>query len=173
VRAPAQHSSDLTRVPGRAEHAAGQVIELSGRVLRVDGFPIPKARIEIWQANAAGRYTNPVDHNPAPIDPNFTGVALLRAAADGAYRIRTIKPGPYPDPAGGMRAPHIHFEVAAGDYLLATQMYFPGEPLNDKDMLLATMNGRHRDPEHVICKAVKAREPGVLHFEWNIVLLQA
>ena len=54
------------------------------------------------------------------------GVAVLHSAADGAYRIRTVKPGPYPDPFGGLRAPHIHFKVTAGDYLLATQMYFPG-----------------------------------------------
>jgi protocatechuate 3,4-dioxygenase, beta subunit len=173
VRTPAEHSFDLTRVAGRTEQAAGQVMELSGRVLRVDGSPVPGARIEVWQANAAGRYRNPIDRNPAPLDPNFKGVALLRATTDGAYRIRTIKPGAYPDPAGGMRTPHIHFEVTAGDYLLATQMYFPGEKLNDKDILISTMSGRHRDPAQVICKEADASEPGVLHFEWNIVLLQA
>lgn len=173
VRTPAQHNFDLTRLPNRTGRAAGQIIELNGRVLRVDGSPISKARIEIWQANAVGRYTNPIDRNPAPLDPNFKGVAVLHSAADGAYRIRTIKPGPYPDPAGGTRAPHIHFQVAAADYLLATQMYFPAEALNDKDILMSTMSGRHRDPKNVICKQVEASEPDVLRFEWDIVLLQA
>ena len=74
---------------------------------------------------------------------------------------------------GGLRTPHIHFEVTAGDYKLATQMNFPGEPLNEKDMLYSTMAGRHRDPALAICKQVDEGEPGVLHFEWNIVLLQA
>ena len=171
VRVPPDHNQDLTRVTGRASRAAGQIIEISGRVLRVDGSPVPKATIEIWQANAAGRYTNPVDANPAPLDPNFKGVALLRAAADGAYRIRTIKPGPYPDMSGGLRTPHIHFDVTAGDYRLVTQMYFPGEPLNEKDILISTMSGRHRDPALAICKKIDAHESDVLHFEWNIVLL--
>lgn len=173
MRTPAQHNFDLTRLPGRTARAAGQIIELKGRVLSIDGSPIPKAKIEIWQANAAGRYTNPIDRNPAALDPNFKGVAVLHSAADGAYRVRTVKPGPYPDPAGGTRAPHIHFEVAAEDYLLATQMYFPGEVLNDNDILLSTMSGRHRDPKSVICKQVDVSEPEVLRFEWNIVLLQA
>jgi protocatechuate 3,4-dioxygenase beta subunit len=173
VRTPAEHNYDLTRLPGRTARAAGQIIELTGRILRVDGSPIPKAKIEIWQANAAGRYTNPVDRNPAPLDPNFKGVAVLHSAADGAYRFRTVKPGPYPNPAGGMRTPHIHFEVTAGDYLLATQMYFPGEALNEKDMLMSTMSGRLHDPKQVICNQAEAAEPGVLRFEWNIVLLQA
>ncbi|HEY2675556.1 MAG TPA: hypothetical protein VGI65_01215 [Steroidobacteraceae bacterium] len=94
VRTPPDRGFDLTHIAGRAGRAKGQVIELSGHVLRVDGSPVPNARIEIWQANAAGRYTNPVDKNPAPLDPNFKGVALLRADAHGAYRIHTIKPGP-------------------------------------------------------------------------------
>ena len=172
VRTPAQHNFDLTRLAGRTARAAGQIVELSGRVLRVDGSTIPKAKIEVWQANAAGRYTNPVDRNPAPLDPNFKGVAVLYSAADGAYRIRTVKPGPYPDPFGGLRAPHIHFKVTAGDYLLATQMYFPGEALNETDLLMSTMSGRHRDPKNVTSHQVEASEPGVLRFEWNIVLLQ-
>jgi protocatechuate 3,4-dioxygenase beta subunit len=173
VRTPADHDFDLTRVAGRHARPKGQIIELSGHVLRTDGSRLPKAVIEIWQANAAGRYINPVDKNPAPIDPNFKGLALLRANADGAYRIRTIKPGPYPDPVGGMRTPHIHFDVTAGDYRLVTQMYFPGEPLNEKDILISTMQGRARNPELATCRAVESSEAGVLAFHWDIVLLQA
>jgi protocatechuate 3,4-dioxygenase beta subunit len=173
VRTPPDHSFDLTHVAGRAGRAKGQTIELSGLVLRVDGSPVPNARIEIWQANAAGRYTNPVDKNPAPLDLNFKGVALLRADAHGAYRIRTIKPGPYPDPAGGMRTPHIHFDVTAHDYRLVTQMYFPGEPLNEKDILIATMAGRARDVALATCKVIEGPAAGILGYRWDIVLLQA
>jgi protocatechuate 3,4-dioxygenase beta subunit len=173
VRTPADHGFDLTRVSGRDGRPKGQIIEISGHVLRTDGWRLPKAVIEIWQANAAGRYINPIDKNPAPIDPNFKGLALLHTNAHGAYRIRTIKPGPYPDPAGGMRAPHIHFDVTAGDYRLVTQMYFPGDPYNDKDMLITTMRGRHRDPASATCQAVQSSEPGVLGFQWDIVMLQA
>ena len=173
VRTPAEHGFDLTHIGGRHGRPKGQMIEVSGRVLRTDGSPVPKATIEIWQANAAGRYINPVDKNPAPLDPNFTGVALLRAGADGAYRIRTIKPGPYPDPAGGMRTPHIHFDVTAGDYRLVTQMYFPGEPLNEKDLLISTMQGRARNPALATCRAVESSGPEVLAYQWDIVMLQA
>lgn len=173
VRTPAEHGFDLTRVGGRHARPKGQVIELSGHILRTDGSRVAKAMIEIWQANAAGRYINPVDRNPAPLDPNFKGVALLRAGADGAYRIRSIKPGPYPDPAGGMRAPHIHFDVTAGDYRLVTQMYFPGEPLNEKDLLISTMPGRARNPALATCKSVESAESGIMAYQWDIVLLQA
>ncbi len=173
VRVPATHDLDLTRVPHRTGRAAGQIIEVSGRVLGVDGASIPGATIELWQANAAGRYANPVDQNPAPLDPDFIGTALLRASADGRYRVRTIKPGAYPDPAGGRRAPHIHFEVTAGDYRLATQMYFPDEPLNDTDMLRSTMQARHRDPNLVTCKRLPSEGSDAQLFAWDIVLLQA
>jgi protocatechuate 3,4-dioxygenase, beta subunit len=173
VRTPAEHGFDLTRVAGRHGRPKGQIIELSGHILHTDGSPVARAVIEIWQANAAGRYVNPVDKNPAPLDPNFKGVALLRAGADGAYRIRTIKPGPYPDPVGGMRTPHIHFDVTAGDYRLVTQMYFPGEPLNEKDLLISTMQGRARNPALAICKAVESPESGVMAYQWDVVLLQA
>ena len=172
LRIPVQHSSDLTHLAGRTARAAGQIIDISGRVLHLDGSAVSRAKIEIWQANAAGRYTNPIDRNPAPLDPNFNGVAVLHCAADGAYRIRTVKPGHYPDPVGGLRAPHIHFEVSAGDYRLATQMYFPGEALNETDILRSTMSGRHRDPQSVTSHQSEALESGVLRFEWNIVLLQ-
>ena len=72
-----------------------------------------------------------------------------------------------------MRTPHIHFDVTSDDYRLVAQMYFPGEALNEKDILMSTMPARHRDPALTICKAVESPEPGVLKFEWDIVLLQA
>jgi protocatechuate 3,4-dioxygenase beta subunit len=173
VHTPKSHDFDLTRIPGRTGRALGQVIEVSGRVLGMDGSPIRGAAMEVWQANAAGRYANPVDKNPAPLDPNFEGVALLRTTDEGRYRIVTVKPGAYPYSGGGMRTPHIHFDVTSADYRLVAQMYFPGEALNEKDPLISTMPARDRDPALAICKSVKSREPGILQFEWNIVLLQA
>jgi protocatechuate 3,4-dioxygenase beta subunit len=173
VSTPPTHDFDLTQIAGQPGRALGQVIEVSGRVRRLDGSPVKGAKIEIWQANAAGRYRHPMDKNPAPLDPNFEGVALLRTTDDGHYLLRTVKPGPYPDPAGGMRTPHIHFDVITDDYRLVAQMYFPGEPLNEKDILISTMPGRSRDPALTLCREVTSRESGVLKFEWEVVLLQA
>lgn len=171
VRAPESHDTDLTHYPGRHDRARGQVIEITGRVIDTSGRPLQNAALIVWQANAAGRYTNPVDRNPAPLDSNFLGVASFGVAADGRYRLRTVKPGPYPEPSGTIRTPHIHFDVVHDDYRLATQMYFPGEPLNATDLLLSTLPSRHRDPATAICRPAAPREPGVLSFEWDIVLL--
>jgi protocatechuate 3,4-dioxygenase beta subunit len=172
VRAPKFHDTDLTHYPGRkGGRARGQVIELTGRVLDTSGRPLPQAALTVWQANAAGRYTNPVDNNPAPIDPNFLGVVSFGVAADGSYRLRTVKPGAYPEPSGTLRTPHIHFDVTNDDYRLVTQMYFPGEKLNGKDLLLSTLAARHRDPASSICKPATTSEPGVLAFTFDIVLL--
>ena len=170
---PSTHDFDLTQVAGRPGRALGQIMELSGRVLRTDGSPVKNAGVEIWQANAAGRYRHPMDTNPAPLDPSFDGVALLRTKEDGGYLLRTVKPGAYPDPGGGMRAPHIHFDVTSNDYRLVAQMYFPSEPLNEKDILISTMPARFRDPALTICKQVTEREPGVLRFEWDVILPKA
>ena len=87
VRAPTSHDTDLTHYPGKKDgRALGQVIQLTGRVLDTSGRPLPKAEVKVWQANAAGRYTNPVDNNPAPLDPNFLGVVSfgVRIVPDGS-----------------------------------------------------------------------------------------
>ena len=172
VRAPASHDTDMTHFPGRKSgRALGQVIQLTGRVLDTSGRPLPKAALTVWQANAAGRYTNPVDNNPAPLDDNFLGVVSFTVAADGSYRLRTVKPGAYPEPSGTLRTPHVHFDVVNADYRLITQMYFPGEALNGKDLLLSTLAARHRDPASSICKPTMTSEPGVQAFTFDIVLL--
>jgi protocatechuate 3,4-dioxygenase, beta subunit len=172
VRAPASHDTDLTHYPGRKSgRALGQVIQLTGRVFDTSGRPLPKAALTVWQANAAGRYTNPVDSNPAPLDPNFLGVVSFGVASDGSYRLRTVKPGPYPEPSGTLRTRHIHFDVTNADYRLVTQMYFPGEALNGKDILLSTLAARHRDPAASICKPSTTSEPGMLAFTFDIVML--
>jgi protocatechuate 3,4-dioxygenase beta subunit len=171
VRGPRGQDLDLTHYPGRTGRAQGQVMELSGRVMDRKGNGLDGAEILLWQANAAGRYTNPVDTNSAPIDPNFLGVVAFTSGPDGSYRIRTVKPGPYPEPSGTIRTPHIHFDVTHGDYRLVTQMYFPGEPLNQTDILLSTLAARRRNPANAICAAVTAREPDVLAFTFDFVLL--
>jgi protocatechuate 3,4-dioxygenase beta subunit len=172
VRAPSSHDTDLTHFPGRnSGHALGQVIQITGRVLDTSGRPLPKAALTVWQANAAGRYTNPVDHNPAPIDPNFLGVVSFNVGADGSYRLRTVKPGAYPEPSGTLRTPHVHFDAVNLDYRLITQMYFPGEALNGKDLLLSTLAARHRDPALSICKPAATSEPGVQAFTFDLVML--
>lgn len=173
MRIPEDHDADLTRIAGKNGVAKGQVITLSGQVLFPDGSPVSGAELKIWQANSAGRYANPIDTNPAPLDADFEGVALFNCDQAGRYSIRSIKPGPYPTPAGDMRAPHIHFDVSSKDYRLVTQMYFPDEPLNPTDLLFRTMPGRGRDPALAICKSVESRTQGTLAFYWDIVLLQA
>lgn len=170
---PYDQDFDLTRITGRSGRASGEVIELSGRVLRTDGSPAARALIDVWQANAEGRYTNPIDKNLVPLDPNFQGSAKLRTTADGRFRIITIKPGPYPDPTGRMRTRHIHFDVSTADYRLAVQMYFPGEPLNDGDLLFSTMRSRNRDPAAAICRSVGKNAAGMTAYEWDIVMLMA
>jgi protocatechuate 3,4-dioxygenase, beta subunit len=117
------------------------VIYLMGRVLNQRGEPVPGAKVEIWQANNHGRYVHPSDSNPAPLDPNFEGYGVQLADGEGRYRFKTIKPGAYPTTtAGWIRPPHIHFDVSGHVNRVVTQMYFDGEPLNDKDHFLQATN---------------------------------
>ena len=136
VRKPVEQDADLTRLAGHSERAKGHFVELAGRVLRRDGQPVGGARVEIWQANAAGRYSHPGDTHDAPLDPNFQGYAVLTTQADGRFRFLTVKPGAYPS-WGFLRSPHIHFDVSGKVDRLVTAMYFPREPLLAQDKLLA------------------------------------
>jgi protocatechuate 3,4-dioxygenase beta subunit len=136
VEKPLDADADLTSIKGRSGRAQGQVVHVMGRVLNAKGEPVVGARLEIWQANHHGRYTHPSDRRSVPLDPNFDGYADLRSDSEGRYRFKTIKPAGYPAEQG-MRAPHIHFDVSARVNRLVTQMYFPGEPLNDEDFVLA------------------------------------
>ena len=129
-------TSDLTRLPGRAGRANGQVLNVMGRVLNLAGEPVRNAKVEIWQANAYGRYTHPSDTNPAPLDPNFEGSAVLTTDAEGRYRFKTIKPAAYPAGPNFMRPAHIHFQVSGRQDRLVTQMYFENDPYNDSDKFL-------------------------------------
>lgn len=163
---PADTDADLTMVAGRAGRAAGQIIELSGRIMDLAGRPVAGARLEIWQANAAGRYAHPSDDNNAPLDPNFQGYALLTTDAAGGYRIVTVKPGAYPGGRRGLRTPHIHFDLSGRVDRLVAQMYFPDEPLNATDALLRA-NIR---PATVIATALDSGAAGIPRYRWDVVL---
>ena len=111
----------------------GERIVVTGRVLDGDGHPVRGQLIEIWQANAGGRYVHKRDQHPAPLDPNFSGVGRAITDDDGSYRFITIKPGPYPwrNHRNAWRPAHIHFSLFGTQFTqrLITQMYFPGDPL--------------------------------------------
>jgi protocatechuate 3,4-dioxygenase, beta subunit len=123
--------ADLT-IQHRGE-PIGERMVITGRVLDSAGRPVAGQLVEIWQANAAGRYIHQRDQHPAPLDPNFTGTGRCLTAADGSYRFTTIKPGPYPwrNHLNAWRPAHIHFSLFGTDFTqrLVTQMYFPGDPL--------------------------------------------
>ena len=129
-------AADLARPSGSASEAQGQLLYVTGRVLTSSGEPVAHARIDVWQANAAGKYRHPSDANPAPLDPNFRGFARLMTDASGRYSFRTIKPGRYPTAEGDIRPPHIHFAVEGRFDRLVTQLYFAGEPENQTDRWL-------------------------------------
>lgn len=126
------HDADLT-----VGAPIGERIIVTGRVLDLAGRPVAGQLVEIWQANAAGRYRHQHDRHPAPLDPNFTGAGRCLTGSDGSYRFTTIKPGPYPwrNHRNAWRPAHIHFSVfgTAFTQRLVTQMYFPGDPLFDLD----------------------------------------
>jgi protocatechuate 3,4-dioxygenase beta subunit len=169
VEKPLDADADLTLIQGHKQRAAGQVVHILGRVLNASGKPVPGARIEVWQANAHGRYVHPGDSNPAPLDPHFEGYASLISDDLGRYRFKTIKPGAYP--AGSVfRPPHIHFDIAGGHDRLVTQMYFPGEPRNRTDSVIA----RAGDQQKLLVAEVGAPtadlEPDSWLARWDIVL---
>ena len=147
----AQEDADLTTNAGTGGEAIGERIIVSGHVLDENGEGIPGTILEIWQANASGRYVHWRETAfPAPLDPNFIGVGQCRTNEHGAYRFTTIKPGPYPwgNHPNAWRPAHIHFSVlgpALGSRLV-TQMYFEGDPLLSLDPIFnsAPQHSRHR-----------------------------
>jgi protocatechuate 3,4-dioxygenase beta subunit len=140
-------SHDIAHPASGAPRAIGQYIEVSGRVVDEDGAPLPGCMLEIWQANSAGKYIHEMDRHEAPIDPNFTGLGRFVTDADGCYQFRTIKPGAYPvtESTWWWRPPHIHFSIFGPSWMnrFITQIFFPGEPLNETDLLLNAV----QDPE--------------------------
>ena len=121
----------------------GERMVVTGRVMDGAGRPVRGQLVEIWQANAGGRYLHQRDQHPSPIDPNFTGVGRCLTDGDGTYRFTTIKPGPYPwkNHHNAWRPAHIHFSLFGTDFTqrMITQMYFPGDPLFPLDPILQTV----------------------------------
>jgi protocatechuate 3,4-dioxygenase, beta subunit len=153
----------------------GERIIVSGRVLDSAGRPVPSALIEIWQANAAGRYRHDVDRHPAPLDPNFTGAGRCLTDDAGRYRFVTVKPGAYPwrNHPNAWRPAHIHLSIFGRAFTsrLVTQMYFPGDPLFELDPIFQSV----RDPkarERLICEfELETTEPEwALGYRFDIVL---
>ncbi len=134
---------DLTRVDGK--EAVGERIIVAGRVLDEDGRPVAGAMVEVWQANAAGRYNHPRDQHDAPLDPNFRGQGRVFTDAEGHYRFTTIRPGAYPwrNHHNAWRPVHIHFGLHGAGFAqrLITQMYFPGDPLLPLDPIFNATPG--------------------------------
>jgi protocatechuate 3,4-dioxygenase beta subunit len=151
------NDNDLTR-QGQGD-PLGERIVVTGRVLDGNGKPVANTLVEIWQANAAGRYPHPRDNHNAPIDPNFFGAGRTITDAQGRYRFTTIRPGEYPwrNHYNAWRPAHIHFSLFGPSFLtrLVTQMYFPGDPLLDYD------------PMYMSIPDAKARQRLVSVFDWE------
>lgn len=157
--------ADLTWVRGRAARASGTVIEISGRVFDLKGNPVPGATLELWQANAAGRYDHPSDPATAALDPNFQGYASIRTDAQGHWRIITVKPAGYDSPIGH-RPPHIHFDLRSDRARNIAQLYFPEDAeANAKDLLYKDLGA-----DAATSVAVRdATDPS--KYRWDVVLL--
>ena len=143
--------NDLSRDPSTGKEAMGERIIVVGRVLDEDERLVPKTLIEIWQANAAGRYHHPIDQHNAPLDPNFTGAGRCVTNDEGEYRYLTIKPGAYPwlNHTNAWRPAHIHLSLFGPSFVtrLVTQMFFPNDPLLPLDPILSSVpskDGRQR-----------------------------
>lgn len=126
----------------------GERIRVEGRVLDGDGLPVPDAMVEIWQANAHGRYNHPADTSPAALDPSFLGYGRSGTDEDGNYWFETIKPGAVPFAAERqqLQAPHIGVTIFSRGLLnhLVTRLYFEGEPANSEDVVLQCVPAERR-----------------------------
>ena len=141
---------------------------ISGSIRDIVGHPIENASIDIWQANAAGRYNHPRDPNPAPRDAYFQGWAIIHSDKNGEYRFKTVKPGAYPASKTWIRPPHIHLKISKRGFAeLVTQMYFPNEPLNASDLLFSNKNKL----EQVAMTAQQMdMDKGLMVYSYDIVL---
>ncbi|MGQ0383704.1 MAG: dioxygenase family protein [Gammaproteobacteria bacterium] len=175
ITRPLDSDADLTLLQGHQQRAQGKVVHLVGRLLDTQGRPVRGAKIELWQANAHGRYAHPADVNPAPLDPNFQGFGVQTTDADGQYRFKTIKPAAYaigPMNPDAVRPPHIHFDIAGANTRLVTQMYFPGEPENDGDIIFGRLSAEERAAATAtLLPAAGDAGPDAILLRWDIVLL--
>ncbi|MGY1694021.1 protocatechuate 3,4-dioxygenase subunit beta [Geodermatophilus sp. SYSU D00814] len=167
-----REDADLTRRAGG--EAVGQRIVVHGRVLDSDGRPVPHTLVEVWQANAAGRYRHVVDTWPAPLDPHFDGLGRVLTDAGGRYEFLTVKPGAYPwrNHDNAWRPAHIHFSLfgRAFPQRLVTQMYFPDDPLFFQDPIYNAIPEAARSAAVSRYDHTRTVESWALAFEWDIVL---
>jgi protocatechuate 3,4-dioxygenase beta subunit len=165
--------ADLTaRHEGRP---VGQLIVVSGRVLEEDGRPVRDSLVEIWQANAAGRYRHDVDRHEAPLDPNFDGAGRCLTDSEGRYRFVTIKPGAYPwgNHPNAWRPAHIHFSLFGRAFTqrLVTQMYFPDDPLFPYDPIFGSIRDERARERLISTFDLETTIPDTaLGFRFDIVL---
>jgi protocatechuate 3,4-dioxygenase alpha subunit len=149
------------------EGVSGERVTIQGRVLDGDRVPVPDAIIEIWQANAHGKYAHPEDRQDKPLEPGFNGYGRIPASAEGLFRLATIKPGPVPGPDGNEQAPHLAVSVFMRGVLrrLVTRMYFPDEPRNAQDFILNLV-----EPARRSTLIAKKTSGGYGALEWDVVL---
>lgn len=165
---------DLTKNSIKNGEPLGERIVVHGKVLNENGQPVPHTLVEIWQANAAGRYVHKVDKHAAPLDPNFLGAGRTRTDRDGYYCFYTIKPGAYPwgNHFNAWRPNHIHFSLFGPNITtrLVTQMYFPGDPLLNYDPIFQGIPEKGR-PLVIASFDIDRTEPDfALAYRFDIVL---
>jgi protocatechuate 3,4-dioxygenase beta subunit len=166
ISAVTPEDADLTRNAGTGGEAIGQRIIVTGRVLDEWGTPVPNTLIEIWQANAAGRYIHKRDDWPGPLDPNFLGIGRCLTDADGMYRFLTIRPGAYPwkNHPNAWRPAHIHFSLLGSTWAsrLVTQMYFADDPLFFQDPIFNSV------PEPARSRLIASYAHDITQPEWAL-----
>ncbi|HWQ14777.1 MAG TPA: protocatechuate 3,4-dioxygenase subunit beta [Roseiflexaceae bacterium] len=166
ISAVTPEDADLTRNAGTGGEAIGQRIIVTGRVLDATGRPIPGTLVEVWQANAAGRYIHRNDQWPGPLDPNFLGIGRCLTDAAGVYRFLTVRPGAYPwrNHPNAWRPAHIHFSLLGPSWgaRLITQMYFPDDPLFFQDPIFTSV------PPEAGRRLVAAYDHEVTQPEWAL-----
>jgi protocatechuate 3,4-dioxygenase beta subunit len=167
--------NDLTRQ--HEGEPQGQRIIVGGRVIEEDGRPVPNTLVEVWQANAGGRYFHRNDNWPSPLDPNFTGLGRTLTNDKGEFRFTTIKPGAYPwgNHPNAWRPAHIHFSLFGRAFTqrLVTQMYFPDDPLFFQDPIFNSV--RDERARKLMISAYdhdNTQDSWALAFKWDIVLRQ-
>ena len=169
------HAEDADLTRQHAGEPLGERIILTGRVTDSDGRPVRETLVEIWQANAAGRYIDPADEHPAPLDPNFTGAGRCMTDGEGLYRFVTVKPGAYPwrNHENAWRPAHVHFSFFGPSLAsrLVTQMYFPGDPLLPLDPILgAIADARGRELLVSRLDLDTTIPEWALGYRWDVVL---
>ena len=165
--------ADLTRQ--HEGEPLGERIVVAGRVMSGDGRPVRNSLVEVWQANAAGRYTHHKDGHPAPLDPNFSGAGRCLTDDEGRYRFVTVKPGAYPwkNHDNAWRPAHIHFSLFGHTFRsrLITQMYFPGDPLLEHDPIFQSVRDSGARRRMISSFDLGTTEPGwALGYRFDIVL---